>query len=83
MAMEMDTVRPFKIDIPDASLERLHKKLELADFPEEPEAGPDYGATVYVRYVLQANPNTSFYDEGLIFAQIRRKETSSLLEGRF
>ncbi|PQE07181.1 Epoxide hydrolase protein [Rutstroemia sp. NJR-2017a BVV2] len=46
MAMEMDTVRPFKIDIPDASLERLHKKLELADFPEEPEAGPDYGATV-------------------------------------
>ncbi|PQE33857.1 epoxide hydrolase protein [Rutstroemia sp. NJR-2017a WRK4] len=46
MAMEMDTVRPFRIDIPDASLERLHKKLELADFPEEPEAGPDYGATV-------------------------------------
>ncbi|KAF8139440.1 Alpha/Beta hydrolase protein [Mycena galopus ATCC 62051] len=35
---------PFKISIPDAVLERLHKKLELADLPDELDgAGWEYG----------------------------------------
>lgn len=42
----MAPIRPFKIDIPNASLERLRKKLELADYPEQSEAGADYGAPV-------------------------------------
>ena len=46
----MAPIRPFKIAIPDASLERLHQKLELANYPEEAEAGEDYGATVYVTF---------------------------------
>jgi len=44
----MAPIRPFKIEIPDASLERLHQKLELANFPDEPEAGSGYGANVSV-----------------------------------
>lgn len=44
----MAPVRPFKIDIPEASIERLHKKLELTNYPEQAEAGPDYGAPVQV-----------------------------------
>ncbi|KAJ7196521.1 Alpha/Beta hydrolase protein [Mycena pura] len=35
---------PFKISVPDALLERLHKKLELADLPDELDgAGWEYG----------------------------------------
>lgn len=41
----MGAIRPFQIDIADSILDRLHKKLALADYPAEPEAGLDYGAS--------------------------------------
>ncbi|KAH8808731.1 epoxide hydrolase [Xylogone sp. PMI_703] len=31
------TIKPFKIDIPDSKIHRLHQKLDLADYPEELE----------------------------------------------
>lgn len=65
----MAPIRPFEIDIPDASLDRLRQKLELADFPEEPEAGSDYGATVYVQsYAMHLTAD--FYDDRLTFPQL-------------
>ncbi|KAI0671042.1 alpha/beta-hydrolase [Trametes maxima] len=37
--------KPFTVAVPDADLELLHKKLELATFPDElQDAGWDYGA---------------------------------------
>jgi len=50
----MAPIRPYKIDISDARIEKLHKKLELADFPTEPEAGTEYGASVYVLPFLRS-----------------------------
>ena len=45
MADSDSTERPFKISIPDAALDLLHKKLELVRFPDELEgAGWDYGS---------------------------------------
>lgn len=46
----MAPIRPFKIDVPDASLAVLKQKLELTRFPEgEIEgAGWDYGVPLYV-----------------------------------
>ncbi|KAI0060465.1 alpha/beta-hydrolase [Artomyces pyxidatus] len=41
----MTTEQPFKIDVSDAKIEHLKRKLELTDFPDElDEAGLDYGA---------------------------------------
>jgi len=42
----MATIRPYNIDVSDERISRLHKKLELADFPADPEAGTEYGASV-------------------------------------
>lgn len=40
----MAEIKPFKIAIPDAKLDRLKQKLALTDFPDElEEAGWDYG----------------------------------------
>ncbi|KAF2812656.1 alpha/beta-hydrolase [Mytilinidion resinicola] len=41
----MADITPFKVSIPQESLDRLHQKLALADFPDElDEAEWDYGA---------------------------------------
>jgi len=43
----MSEIHAFKIDVPNSALERLHQKLELANFPEEIEdAGWEYGAAL-------------------------------------
>ncbi|KAI0326532.1 alpha/beta-hydrolase [Cubamyces sp. BRFM 1775] len=43
--MSANTEKPFKVSIPDEDIELLHKKLELARFPDElEEAGWLYGA---------------------------------------
>lgn len=43
----MAPIRPFTIDIPQASLERLHQKLALTNLPEDiDEAGSEYGVPV-------------------------------------
>ncbi|KAI0671065.1 alpha/beta-hydrolase [Trametes maxima] len=43
--MAETTEKPFTLSVPDADIELLHKKLELARFPDELEgAGWDYGA---------------------------------------
>lgn len=40
----MSTETPFKIDIPESSIELLHKKLDLAVFSDElPDSGWKYG----------------------------------------
>ena len=46
----MASIRPFKIDVPDASLAKLKQKLELTRFPEGEveDAGWDYGAPLYI-----------------------------------
>ncbi|KAH9209198.1 epoxide hydrolase [Leptodontidium sp. 2 PMI_412] len=46
----MASIRPFKIDVPDASLAKLKQKLELTRFPEGEveDAGWDYGAPLQV-----------------------------------
>lgn len=54
----MAPIRPYKIDISDERLEKLRRKLELADFPAEPEAGTEYGASVYVSFF--SNPASTF-----------------------
>lgn len=42
--MAQSTEKPFRIDIPDADIEFLHRKLELHRFPDELEgANWDYG----------------------------------------
>lgn len=39
--------KPFTLDVPEADLELLHKKLELARLPDELDgAGWDYGASL-------------------------------------
>jgi hypothetical protein len=41
----MAPIRPFKIDVPQADLDRLHQKLELTRLPGDvDDAGKDYGA---------------------------------------
>ena len=35
--MSANTEKPFKVSIPDEDIELLHKKLELARFPDELE----------------------------------------------
>lgn len=41
----MAPVTPFKVHIPDDRLQKLRKKLEIAEFPDELDAaGWDYGA---------------------------------------
>ena len=43
--MSANTERPFRVSIPDEDIKLLHKKLELARFPDElEEAGWMYGA---------------------------------------
>ena len=48
------TNTPYKIDIPDAKLQRLQQKLELADFPthEIEDAGWKYGTPLYLTFPL-------------------------------
>jgi hypothetical protein len=44
----MSKIRPFKINIPQQAIEKLHQKLELTNYPGElEEAGEEYGASLY------------------------------------
>ena len=48
----MASIKPYKIAVPDAKLDRLNQKLGLADFPDElDEAGWAYGAPLCVSYL--------------------------------
>jgi hypothetical protein len=41
----MASIKPYKIAIPDATLDKLKLKLSITDFPEELEnVGTSYGA---------------------------------------
>ena len=43
----MASIRPFKIEVPNGAIERLHQKLEIANFPDELEAADwEYGAAL-------------------------------------
>jgi hypothetical protein len=46
----MATIKPYTIAVPDASLKRLHQKLELADLPKYQIEGAEwtYGTPLYV-----------------------------------
>jgi hypothetical protein len=46
----MAPIRPYEIDISNERVAKLRKKLELAEFPAEPEAATEYGASVYVAF---------------------------------
>lgn len=40
----MDSIRPFKINVSESAIGRLHQKLELTNFPSELDAaGWEYG----------------------------------------
>ena len=34
----MPSIKPYKIDVPQSKIDRLHKKLELSDLPDEIDA---------------------------------------------
>ena len=41
----MSSIKPYKINVPQEKIDRLHKKLELCDFPDEIEGAEwEYGA---------------------------------------
>lgn len=44
----MSSVKEYKIDVPQQKLDRLKRRLDDAEFPDELEDGPgwDYGAPV-------------------------------------
>ncbi|KAG8529906.1 uncharacterized protein KY384_005387 [Bacidia gigantensis] len=43
----MASIEPYNVSVSESAIQRLHKKLEAADFPDElDEAGWDYGASL-------------------------------------
>ena len=65
------TIRPFRIDIPQADLEDLQARLEQARWPDELPGGGDYGVSqAYVRSL--ADRWRSGYDWRTVEARINR-----------
>lgn len=50
VAWKMASTWSYQIKVSSDKIERLHRKLELADFPNQTELGPEYGASVYAHF---------------------------------